>query len=107
MEARVEGLQCSQLCGEELQETSDPGLDTRTQRSWIPGGDLALAHVHHGGKRQVIPAEDNELSLPVGNGAMSKIRADLQERKGRLYRTATAITKAPHQKAGVRIFQDD
>jgi len=107
MEVRIEGLQCSTLCGEEYHETGDPGIDTLTQRSWLPGGDPALTHISHGGQRRDIPAQDNELSLPVGNGAMSKIRADLQERKGRLYRTATAITKAPHQKAGVRIFQDD
>merc|ERR1712039_108822 len=106
-ENRVQGMKCGSLCGESFFETSDPAMDTRTQRAWLPGGDSAIRHVHLGGTRKSAPALDNELSLPLGNGAMSKIRSDLKERKGRLCRVATCITKGAHLKAGVALFQDD
>lgn len=105
-EVRVAGLRCGQLCGEAFRETRDPGLDTRTQRAWMPGGDPGIASVHLGGSRPPPPTEDNELSLPLGD-AMGKVRADLAARKGRLARVATMITKEPNQKAGYAIFADD
>lgn len=105
-EGRVQGMKCGQLCGEAFCESRDPGKDTRTQRAWLSGGDAALSNVHLGGTRRCAPTEDNHLSLPLGDGAMSKVRADLKERQGRLYRTATYITKGAHKRAGVNIFQD-
>jgi len=105
-EARVQGLRTGKLCGEYHQESSDPAVDTRTQRAWLYSSDPALRHIHLGGTRKLVPEKDSELSLPLGGGAMSKIRQDLKERKGRLYRTATHITKGA-SRAGPSIFQDD
>lgn len=106
-EIRSSGMKCGQLCGENFMEHSNPGVDTRTQRAWMPGLDPAIKHIHHGGTKKNAPKEDNHLSLPLGDGAMSKIRADLKERQGRLYRTGTHITKGAHQRSGVAIFQDE
>mmetsp|Transcript_74033 Transcript_74033/g.205142 ORF Transcript_74033/g.205142 Transcript_74033/m.205142 type:complete len:101 (+) Transcript_74033:1-303(+) len=100
-------MKCGQLCGEAFREVDDPALDTRTQRAWMPGGDPGIGHAHLGGVRHPPPGEDNELSLPLGDGAMNKVRADLAARKGRLCRVATNITKGAHQTGGVRVFQDD
>lgn len=104
---RVTGMQCGALCGEFFRETSDPARDTRTQRAWIAGSDAALRNVHMGGKKPQAPRLDNELSLPLGEGAMVKVRQDLQDRQGRLSRVATCITKGAHLKAGMSLFQDD
>jgi len=106
-ENRVQGMKCGRLCGECFYETNDPAVDTRTQRAWLPGDDAAIRNVHLGGLRRSAPELDNDLSLPLGNGAMCKIRSDLKERKGRLCRVATSITKGAHLKAGVALFQDD
>lgn len=106
-ENRGTGMMCGQLCGEHHCASDNPAIDTRTQRSWMPGTDPALTHIHHGGTKKTLPREDNHLSLPVGDGAMSKIRADLKDRQGRLYRTGTHITKGAHNKKGIAIFQDD
>eukprot|EP00405_Crypthecodinium_cohnii_P016796 CAMPEP_0206454448 /NCGR_PEP_ID=MMETSP0324_2-20121206/21142_1 /ASSEMBLY_ACC=CAM_ASM_000836 /TAXON_ID=2866 /ORGANISM="Crypthecodinium cohnii, Strain Seligo" /LENGTH=325 /DNA_ID=CAMNT_0053924921 /DNA_START=27 /DNA_END=1004 /DNA_ORIENTATION=- len=105
MEKQRSGRLCGSLCGEELHETSNPALDTRTQRAWLPGGDPSLVHL--GSPKLPHAAEDNELSLNFNGSAMSKIRNDLKDRKGLLYRTATNITKAPHQQSGYRVFIDD
>mmetsp|Transcript_23480 Transcript_23480/g.47537 ORF Transcript_23480/g.47537 Transcript_23480/m.47537 type:complete len:215 (+) Transcript_23480:102-746(+) len=51
-------------------------------------------------------ASDSALSLPMGDGAMVKVRADLAARKGRLYRQATYITKGKQHRPGVSLFQD-
>jgi len=105
---RVAGMKCGQLCGEGFNESpDDPGRDTRSQRAWLPGGDVALANIHLGGTQPALARVDNELSLSLGDGAMAKIRADLKERKGRLCRTATNITKGAHHKSGMSVFQDD
>lgn len=106
-EKRVTGMQCGSLCGEYFRETHDPSRDTRTQRAWIPGSDAALRNVHMGGKRPQLPPKDNELSLPLGDGAMAKVRQDLKERSGRLSRVATHITRGAHLKAGMSVFQDE
>lgn len=106
-ENKVSGMKCGRLCGENHCESSNPAVDTRTQRSWMPGGDPALTHIHHGGTRKPVPKEDTYLSLPLGEGAMSKIRADLKQRQGRLYRNGTNITRGAHQRSGYAIFQDD
>jgi len=105
-ENRVQGMKVGKLTGENYRESSDPAADTRTQRAWLYGSDPSLTHVHHGGKRPPAPRENNELSLPLGDGAMSKVRADLKERKGLLYRTATHITKGNGHRTGMSVFQD-
>mmetsp|Transcript_36949 Transcript_36949/g.81108 ORF Transcript_36949/g.81108 Transcript_36949/m.81108 type:complete len:284 (-) Transcript_36949:158-1009(-) len=105
-EFRAQGLKTGKLCGETLCESNDPGSDTRVQRAWLYSSDPALRHVHLGGKKPPLPEQDNELSLPLGDGAMNKVRKDLAERKGRLYRVATHITKGRGERSGVSIFQD-
>lgn len=107
VEKRVTGMQCGQLCGEKFSEHIDPGRDTRTQRAWLPGGDAGLRNVHLGGKKPRAPPIDNELSLPLGEGAMAKVRQDLKERQGRLSRIATHITRGAHMKSGISLFQDE
>jgi len=106
-ETKGSGMKCGKLCGENHCESHDPAIDTATQRSWMSGVDPALRHIHHGGSKKPAPSEDNHLSLPIGKGAMSKIRGDLKARQGRLYRNGTVITQRPNQKAGHSIFQDD
>lgn len=106
-ENRMQGMKCGSLCGESFFETSDPSMDTRTQRAWLPGGDAGIRNIHLGGTRKSAPVLDNDLSLPLGNGAMSKIRSDLKERQGRLCRVSTCITKGAHMKSGMALFQDD
>jgi len=104
---RVSGMQCGVLCGEQYRELEDPAKDTKTQRAWIPGRDPALRNVHMGGSRALLPPSDNALSLPLGDGAMARVRQDLKDRQGRLSRVATHITRGAHLKAGYAIFQDD
>jgi len=106
-ETKGSGMKCGALCGENHCESSNPASDTRTQRSWIPGCDPALTHIHHGGTKKPPPKEDNHLSLPLGDGAMSKIRADLKARQGRLFRAGTNITKGAHQRSGFAVYQDE
>eukprot|EP00927_Polykrikos_kofoidii_P076060 TRINITY_DN7276_c0_g1_i1.p1 TRINITY_DN7276_c0_g1~~TRINITY_DN7276_c0_g1_i1.p1 ORF type:complete len:314 (+),score=26.61 TRINITY_DN7276_c0_g1_i1:89-943(+) len=105
-ERRVQGVQVGVLTGEKFVESRDPASDSRTQRAWLYHPDPSLANVHLGGTKPRPSPVDNALSLPMGEGAMSKVRADMQERKGRLYRTATHITKGLGEKTGVNIFQD-
>lgn len=105
-EDRVLGMKVGKLCGEALSETTNPATDTRTQRAWMPGMDPALRNIEYGGARRIPPSTDNALSLPLGKGAMSKVRADLKDRQGRLYRTATTITKGNGCRYGIAIFQD-
>ncbi|CAJ1375264.1 unnamed protein product [Effrenium voratum] len=106
-EGRVNGMKVGMLCGEAYNDSSNPGSNTRTQRSWLYQGDPALKNLHHAGKKPSLPSFDTELSLPLGEGAMSKVRADLKARQGRLYRVATHITKGNHKRPGISIFQDD
>jgi len=103
---RSSGMLCGQLCGENFVVHTDPGRDTRTQRSWMPGLDPAIKHIHHGGVPKVLPKEDNHMSLPLGEGVMVKIRADLKERNGRMFRNGSHITKGAHMRSGVSVFQD-
>jgi len=105
-ENRAEGIAVGCLTGENFCQSSDPACNTMCQRAWLYQADPALKHVHLGGSRPKVAEVDNELSLPIGKGAMAKVRADLAERKGRLYRTATCITKGLGQRPGVNIFQD-
>lgn len=105
-EGRVQGMKCGKLCGESHFESNDPSRDTATQRAWLPHPDPALTNIHLGGIQRESSKEDNHLSLPLGGGAMRKIRADLKERQGRLFRTGTHITKGA-SRSGIAIFQDD
>lgn len=105
-ENRIEGVKVGKLTGEAFSQSTDPAADTATQRSWLYCADPSLRHIDRGGTRPDVPRLNNELSLPTGDGAMSKVRADLKERKGFLYRTATHITKGLGQRPGVSVFQD-
>jgi hypothetical protein len=106
-EGRSQGLRVGILCGEEYRDRGEPASDTRTQRSWLYTHDASLRNIHHGGSRPNLPKFDNELSVPIGEGAMAKVRADLKERQGRLFRTATQITKGRDKRPGIAIFKDD
>jgi len=106
-EARIQGMKVGVLCGEAFNESENPGGNTRTQRSWLYEPDASLRNIEYGGTRRNLPKMDSALSLPIGEGAMSKVRADLKERKGRLYRTATIITKGKGHRPGISIFQDE
>lgn len=105
-EARISGVKVGKLCGETFNESSDPGVNTATQRAWLYQSDPALMNAHLGGQRPRPTKVDNDLSLPIGEGAMAKVRADLKERKGRLFRTATHITKGAGKRSGINIFMD-
>jgi hypothetical protein len=105
-EAKIEGVKVGCLTGENFCKSTDPACDTNTQRAWLYQADPALKFVHLGGTRPRPGRIDNELSLPIGDGAMAKVRKDLAERKGRLYRTATTITKGLGQRSGHNLFQD-
>tara|TARA_A100001015_G_scaffold204940_1_gene229121 strand:- start:170 stop:346 length:177 start_codon:yes stop_codon:yes gene_type:complete len=47
---------------------------------------------------QPLPEKDNELSLPLGDGAQREIMESLKARGGKLFRNSTSITRT---KAGV------
>lgn len=105
-EDRQPGMKVGLMCGEEFRDRGEPASDTRTQRAWV--FDASLQNIHHGGQKpKVRGRKDNALSVPIGDGAMSKIRQDLADRKGMLYRVATNITKGRDKRPGVAIFKDD
>jgi len=106
-EDRCHGVQVGLLCGEEFRDRGEPASDTRTQRSWLYQRDASIQNISFGGTRPKPARIDNELSVPIGEGAMKKAREDLKERKGRLFRTATQITKGRDKRPGVAIFKDD
>jgi hypothetical protein len=106
-EERSMGLKVGILCGEEFRDNGQPSQDTRVQRSWLYTHDASLKNIHFGGTRPTVGKKDNELSVPIGEGAMAKVRADLKERQGRLFRTATQITKGRDKRPGIAIFKDD
>eukprot|EP00930_Biecheleria_cincta_P034767 TRINITY_DN23983_c0_g1_i1.p1 TRINITY_DN23983_c0_g1~~TRINITY_DN23983_c0_g1_i1.p1 ORF type:complete len:313 (+),score=42.78 TRINITY_DN23983_c0_g1_i1:53-940(+) len=116
-ENKSTGMKVGVLCGESFNESFDPAKNTRGQRSWLYQPDIALRNIEYGaaatlttpGTRRTLPKSDSHLSLPLGAGAMAKVRSDLAERKGRLGRVATEITKNKENKAhrsGVSIFMD-
>lgn len=106
-EVRADGVKVGLLCGEEFRDYGEPASDTRTQRSWLYTIDASLHHIHYGGTRPKPARVDNELSVPIGEGAMKKVREDLKARKGRLFRTATQITKGRDQRPGAAVYKDD
>jgi len=106
-EERAQGLRVGKLCGEEYRDRGEPASDTKTQRSWLYEKDASPRNIHYGGTVPKVQRTDNELSVPIGEGAMKKVREDLAARKGRLYRTATQITKGRDKRPGVAIFKDD
>jgi len=99
------GMKVGVLCGEEFRNNGNPSNDTMTQRAWVQ--DASLRNIHHGGAKPRVRGLDNYLSLPIGDGAMSKIRKDLEDRQGKLFRVATNITKGRDKRPGVAIFKDD
>merc|ERR1712232_832095 len=103
---RVQGMKCGVLCGENFQNTGNPSIDTHCQRSWLYETDAALQHIHLGGSRKKTSGIDNALSLPLGEGAMAQVRADLKARDGKLFRVATTITKGLGSRSGINLFQD-
>jgi hypothetical protein len=107
-ENAAKGMKVGVMCGEEYADRGEPSRDTKTQRSWLYQQDASLRNLHHAGatKKKLTPV-DNHLSLPLGEGAMSKIRDDLKARQGRLYRVATEITKGRDKRPGIAIFKDD
>lgn len=107
--SKMEGIKVGKLVGESYVDTTDPATSTNTQRMWLYCPDAALTNVHLGGSKPRIQGPDNELSLPLGEGEMTKIRAALASRNGKLARTSTTITTGSHhgnQRSGIRIFQD-
>lgn len=105
-ERRVTGVKVGRLVGESHRESSNPAVDSRMQRSWLYSEDPSLRHIHLGGRRGPPSQPDNELSLPLGNGAMSAVRADLKSRKGFLYQQASFITKGKDKRKGFAVWQD-
>lgn len=116
-ENKSTGMKVGVLCGESFNESFDPAKNTKGQRSWLYQPDASLRNIEYGaaatltttGTRRTLPKTDSSLSLPLGAGAMAKVRSDLAERKGRLGRVATEITKNRENKAhrsGVSIFMD-
>lgn len=106
-EEKALGVKVGLLCGEEFRDRGDPASDTRTQRAWLYTSDVALDNIHCGGTRPTPSRVDNELSVPIGEGAMKKVREDLKARQGRLFRTATQITKGRDKRPGIAVFKDD
>lgn len=106
-EDQEHGVKVGMLCGEEFRDRGDPASDTRTQRSWLYTTDASLKHIKYGGTRPKNPTFDNELSVQIGEGAMKKVREDLKARQGRLFRTATHITKGRDKRPGLAVFKDD
>lgn len=106
-EDKSSGVKVGLLCGEEFRNTGDPASDTRTQRSWLYDLDASLKNLNYGGSVPKPSSVDNELSVPLGEGCMKKIREDLKARRGRLFRTATHITKGRDQRPGAAVYKDD
>lgn len=103
---RMPGMKVGLLCGEEFRDRGLPASDTRCQRAWVQ--DASLRNIHHGGTKPSMTGRlDNHLSVPIGDGAMAKVRQDLAERQGRLFRVATNITKGRDKQPGIAIFKDD
>jgi hypothetical protein len=107
MAGRSQGLQVGVLCGENFTNTGDPSKDSKVQRAWLYQKDPALDNVHLGGTKPKPSGPDvGGMSVPIGEGAMVKIRQDLKDRQGRLFRTATTVTKGLGSRPGVNMFQD-
>lgn len=106
-EHRPQGLRVGKLCGEAYNDTDDPGKNSPTQRSWLYSPDASHRNIHLGGTRRSVQGlADNHCSLPLGDGAMSKVRQKLKDRDGKLFLTSTTITTGKGSKPGINIFQD-
>jgi hypothetical protein len=108
MEARAMsgGRAVGKLTGECYKVSSDPAKDTKTQKQWMYGADPAMTHIHLGGTKKRLQGPDNEMSLPLGEGNMAKIRESAKLRGGMFARSATHITRGAHLLPGVTVFQD-
>jgi len=106
---RSEGVLVGQLCGEDYKKTADPSADTHIQRAWLYNADPALRHITH--KKSPVPAEDNEMSLKIGEGhhiaKTKELSARGERTNGMLFRTGTQITKGKGERYGQSIFQDE
>jgi len=77
------------------------------QRAWMAQEDPGLREFHkNGGNPGSLPATDNELSLPIGDGAQKKVMEALKTRGGKLYRTKTSITQTKAKKGGFSVWDD-
>lgn len=77
------------------------------QRSWMANFDPGLREfLKAGGTQPPLPAEDNELSLPLGKGMQAKITAELKSR-GTMARRSTPITTGHQKSDGIYIFDDE
>jgi len=104
---RAEGMKVGVLCGENFKPGLDPSANTLIQRAWLYQQDPAMKNISYGGKKTLLPATDNELSINLGAGAHAGIQAGLDSRGGKLYRNSTKITKGNGAYYGVSIFQDE
>lgn len=91
-ESRREGKKAGKLCAENLKESTNLAEDTRTQRAWLPSAP-ELRHIEHGGTLPLPPEVDNELSLPMGTGAMGRVRKELAARGEFMAKTGSDITE--------------
>lgn len=104
---RANGLQVGVLCGENFTNTGDPSKDSHVQRAWLYMKDPGLDNVHLGGPKPRAKGPDvGGMSVPIGDGAMTKIRESLKARNGKLPRNSTTITTGLQHKPGMNMFQD-
>lgn len=111
MAERPEGMKVSDLVGEQFKPDSDPGENTNVQRTWMGRRDPALKALRErlakgitSGK-PVLPAKNNEMSVPIGEGEHKTIAAKLASRS-MLYLETTEITTGSDSKYGVSVWRD-
>lgn len=78
------------MVGEILRRNNDPKYDTDAQRVWIGKRDAGVLAAETGGVSTELPATDNALSLPLGDG--ERARMLLLERPGIYNKRKTDIT---------------
>lgn len=105
--AKGSGKKVGQLTGEPWRESTNPAKDTKTQKQWLYAPCPGITNVHLGGSKKRVLGPDNEMSLPLGEGNMLKIREAAKLRQGMFARSATHITRGAHLLPGVTVFQDE
>mmetsp|Transcript_12980 Transcript_12980/g.29311 ORF Transcript_12980/g.29311 Transcript_12980/m.29311 type:complete len:208 (+) Transcript_12980:315-938(+) len=105
---RPQGIACSALVGETFKPDSDPADNTFVQRSWMYTADPALTALTRRAKsaRPSVPTKNNELSLPLGEGA-HKAMMSQTPRGTKSFRVTTEITVGRGSRYGVSIWADD